>query len=319
MLLDVVDRLFTDLTEDGAMRRARAGEWLGEAWSAVEEMGLPLALVPEEKGGFGIAASDALAIVRLTGRHALPLPLAETMLANHLLAEAGLPLAQGPASIAVAAGAPVPWGRFVRTLVRETSGGGVERVDSWTVTREGRNLANMPRDAVAFATDGSAATHGGLPVLAAGAAIRALQIAGAMERVVELTATHVSERQQFGRPISKFQVVQHEIAKLASEAAAASAAADMAAEGFLRGAAGGLAIAAARVRSGEAVGIGTSVAQQMHGAIGFTEEHRLHWYTTSLWSWRDEFGTHSHWAQKLGAAALAAGGAQFWQFVTEAA
>jgi acyl-CoA dehydrogenase len=54
----------------------------------------------------------------------------------------------------------------------------------------------------------------------------------------------------------------------------------------------------------------------MHGAIGFTREHRLHLYTTSLWTWRDEFGGQVFWARQLGQAALAAGGTGYWPMVT---
>ena len=60
-----------------------------------------------------------------------------------------------------------------------------------------------------------------------------------------------------------------------------------------------------------------SIASQMHGAIGFTREHRLHLYSTALWAWRDEFGGQVFWAKRLGSAALAAGGAGFWPMVTE--
>jgi hypothetical protein len=69
----------------------------------------------------------------------------------------------------------------------------------------------------------------------------------------------------------------------------------------------------------EAVGTATSIAHQCHGAIGFTVEHRLHWFTTALWSWREEFGGQGYWTDLLGEAALAAGGAGYWQFVTEVA
>ena len=149
--------------------------------------------------------------------------------------------------------------------------------------------------------------------------VRALQCAGALERVLELTVTHVSERVQFGRPLAKFQAIQQELAKLAGEVAAASAAADLAAETFLADPAdAGLAIAVARVRIGEAVGRANGIAHQLHGAIGFTAEHRLHLFTTSLWAWRDEFGGAAHWAMSLGNRALAAGKDGFWPMVTAA-
>jgi acyl-CoA dehydrogenase len=341
LLIETAERLIGDRIDDAAMRRARAGEWLAAEWAAIEEMGLPIALVGEATGGFGVEPRDALALVQLMGSHALPLPLAETMVANHALAQAGLPLAEGPAALIADDGIVVardgggwrltgqsprvPWGRDIRTLVVEVAAHGerrIARLDSgWSLAATGGNLAAMPRDTLAIdmSTDAVGASSGVSPLLA-GATIRVLQIAGALGRVLDLTAAHVSDRVQFGRPLARFQAVQHDLARLGSEVAAASAAADMAAEAFAGDAPRALlAIAAARVRTGEAVGIGAGIAQQLHGAIGFTEEHRLHWFTTALWAWRDEYGGQRCWADMLGQAALNAGAGGFWRFVTEVA
>ena len=62
-----------------------------------------------------------------------------------------------------------------------------------------------------------------------GAAMRSAQIAGAY-RVLDITLQYTQERVQFGKPISKFQAIQHNLAMLAAHSAAANAAADMAAE-----------------------------------------------------------------------------------------
>src|ERR1700739_1549674 len=107
---------------------AAAGQGLGpaRAWAALEEAGLPRALLPEAAGGFGVAVTDALSLLRVAAGVALPLPLAETMLASWLVAEPGLPVPDGPLTIApVVAGetltlagdrlfgvaSRVPWGR----------------------------------------------------------------------------------------------------------------------------------------------------------------------------------------------------------------
>ncbi|AYJ85196.1 acyl-CoA dehydrogenase (plasmid) [Sphingomonas paeninsulae] len=337
MLVEAAERLIGNRIDDAAMRRARAGEWLAAEWDALAGMGLPLALVDEDAGGFGVAPEDAFALVRLTGRHALPLPLAETMVANHALGRAGLPLAERAAvlidgaDLTVSAedkgwrlsgtAARVPWGRDIGTLV-VVHAGRVFRLDTgWAIAEAGTNLAAMPRDTLAIdARCDVAGTANGLSALQMGAVIRTLQIAGALERVLELTVGFVSERVQFGKPLSKFQAVQHDLARLGGEVAAAGAAADMAVEAFVGDPArAALPIAAARIRTGEAAGVAAGIAQQLHGAIGFTAEHRLHWYTTSLWSWRDEYGGQRYWTDMLGTATFTAGGAGFWQFVTEAA
>lgn len=227
-------------------------------WPAVEAMGLPLALVEEDRGGFGIDPVDALAIVRLSGEALVPLPIGETMMANAARAAAGDALLDGPA-----------------------------------------DADDVP--------------------LFGGAIVRSLQCAGALARVLDMTIDHVNTREQFGRPLARFQAVQHALAQLAGEVAAAGAAADHAATAFTRPPdEAEVAVGAARVRIGEAVGIAAGLAHQMHGAIGFTEEHALHRYTTALWRWRDEYGGHPYWARKVGAAAIAAGPGAFWPMVTAA-
>ncbi len=287
-------------------------------WAALEEQGVPLALVPEDSGGFGLDPRDGLELIRLSGRHALPLPLGDTMMANAVLAEAGLPLAEGQAALVPSGHADrVAWGHACRTFVVETPQG-VARIDAgFVVERESGNLAGQPRDAMRFPAADAVPIAGSL--LERGALVRALQCAGALERVLELTVAHTSGRVQFGRPLAKFQAIQQELAKLAGETAAASAAADLAVDAFLADPADtGFAIAAARVRIGEAVGRANGIAHQLHGAIGFTAEHDLHLFTTSLWAWRDEFGGAAHWARLLGDRALAAGKEGFWPMVTAA-
>jgi alkylation response protein AidB-like acyl-CoA dehydrogenase len=59
-------------------------------------------------------------------------------------------------------------------------------------------------------------------------------------------------------------------------------------------------IAQAKVRVGESVGVVAELAQQVHGAMGYTHEHRLHHCTRRLWAWRDEYGTEQEWQERLG-------------------
>ena len=151
--------------------------------------------------------------------------------------------------------------------------------------------------------------------LISGAMARSAQISGALERALALSAEHAGVREQFGRPIAKFQAVQDLIARLAGESAATKAAVDAAA----RTGADLSAVAAAKVRASIAASEGARLAHQIHGAIGVTYEHQLHHFTTRLWSWRDEFGTEAAWARLLGARVSADGGAGFWAWLTTSA
>lgn len=144
------------------------------------------------------------------------------------------------------------------------------------------------------------------------ALLRAIQIAGALDRVQELTVTYARERQQFGQPINRFQAVQQELAELAGQVALAGAAVDQAVEEP-----SGKRVAVAKVVAGEAAGRVAALAHQIHGAIGFTHEHRLHRYTTRLWRWRDEGGTEPAWAENLGDLLARVGGERVWEVTTD--
>lgn len=328
MLAEMIERLLDRHLDDKAQGLARSGEWLPDLWAQVEEMGLPLALLTEEQGGFGLSFADAGEALRLLGRHAMPLPVAETMAANQLLANAGLALAEGPAGLARADGLKVEGGKLSGTAERVVWGENLDCLalavgdtlyriprSGWTLAEPGTALNFHPRPALAIDWEIEASAPLPYCPLAAGATVRAFQIAGALEACLDLTLEHTATRVQFGKPLQKNQVVQHELAKLAGELACATAAADLAGEALARGDLRG--VAAGSLRAREAAGNGAAIATQMHGAIGFTREHRLHLYTTSLWTWRDEFGGQVMWAKLLGQAALDAGETGYWAMVTE--
>ena len=160
-----------------------------------------------------------------------------------------------------------------------------------------------------------------LALVQLGAAARAQQMAGALEHILEQSVQFSLDRVQFGRPIAKFQAVQHNLASLAGEVAAAGAAADAAAEAIASHGLGGALVAAevaiAKLRVGEAAGTGAAIAHQVHGAMGFTYEHSLHHATRRLWAWREEFGNETHWATQLGHMVAEGGADELWPFITQ--
>src|SRR5204863_349309 len=79
LLSDTVTRLCTDLATKELIEAAEKGTWPDKLWRALEEGGLTLPLVPEESGGAGGTWLDAHVVVRASGRHTAPVPLAETI------------------------------------------------------------------------------------------------------------------------------------------------------------------------------------------------------------------------------------------------
>lgn len=163
--------------------------------------------------------------------------------------------------------------------------------------------------------DAPAAWHADTPMLI-GAAVRAVQMTGALETTLDLSVRYATERIAFGRPIAKFQAVQHNLARLGGEVAAALAASGSAADTLATATTFDksvlLEIAAAKIRIGEAVTTGGAIAHQVHGAIGWTAEHILQRFTRRMWGWRDDFGAESHWAAMLGDMVAEQGADALW-------
>lgn len=342
MVIEQADRLFRGEVTKERMAAADRGEWPAAIWEAVERAGLPLALVPEAQGGVGLPPADALRLIRRSGYHMLPVPLAETMIAAAHWSEASGETVAGtlslaPAGVADAIGIErsaggyvlqgraqrIPWGTqvgHVLVYARDATGSGHLALLSRGAApaQPHRNLANEPRDTLLLdaITVPKAAVRPAPPACAEGlivfgALVRAQQMVGAMERCIDYAVAYAMERQQFGRPIGKFQAVQHMLADAAGQYAAAAAAAELAAEAY-----GhtdfAFAVAIAKARVGEAAGKVAEVCHQVHGAMGFTQEHPLHFATRRLWSWRDEFGNETYWQERIGRLVCSAGGEALW-------
>ena len=340
IIVDTATRIFQDLCEPNTVNDAEQGIWPKALWDAVEESGLPLMWVPDEFGGAGAALADGFAVLRAAGRFAAPVPLAETLMAGWMLTQAGIEAPCGPLTIAPihidgrvtlntngtlsGRARRVPFARNCGHIAVLADQNG-EAVAALVATaglplRQSTSLAGEPRDDVTF---DSAVPETVRPaqldqdrLVGFGAAVRLQQIAGALEKILEQSVQYALDRVQFGRPIAKFQAVQHNLATLAGEVAAASAAADAAAEACAGPQIAMGQIAIAKVRGGEAAGTGAAIAHQVHGAMGFTYEHSLHHATRRLWSWREEFGNEAVWAARLGRMVAERGADELWPFIT---
>jgi acyl-CoA dehydrogenase len=77
------------------------------------------------------------------------------------------------------------------------------------------------------------------------------------------------------------------------------------------------AVALAKSRSGEAAGQVAAVCHQVHGAMGFTQEHPLHFASRRLWAWRDEWGAEAYWQERIGRLICAEGSHGFWPILAD--
>ncbi|XRQ10407.1 acyl-CoA dehydrogenase family protein [Actinomadura welshii] len=112
-----------------------------------------------------------------------------------------------------------------------------------------------------------------------GAAATCAEMVGAAQRVLDMTVQYATEREQFGRPIGSFQAVQHHCADMSIDVLGSRF---IAYEAIWllsvdRDAAEEVSMAKAWVS--EAYERVCALGHQVHGAIGFTEEHDLHLFS----------------------------------------
>ncbi|WP_454918821.1 acyl-CoA dehydrogenase family protein [Xanthobacter sediminis] len=340
ILLDQAERIFAQEITPETLKGADEGRFPTAAWDAIQDAGLTLALAPEESGGAGLSGPNAGLILRRSAYHALPAPFADTLMAQALWTRTeGAPF-EGSACL-VATGdirlAGAPGARTLSGAVAQAAWGAdvdhvllAARQDDGTSclvllpaagreARTRRNVANEPR--VSFTLDAAPVAEdairplpegaGAEETLLFGAFARAQQMVGAMERCLDLALTYANERKQFGKPIGRFQAVQHMLAEAAGLCAASAAAAELAAAAYGTPSFA-FAVAVAKARAGEAAGKVAEVCHQVHGAMGFTHEHPLHFFTRRLWAWRDEFGREAFWQERIGRAVCAGGGDALW-------
>jgi acyl-CoA dehydrogenase len=339
------ERIFADLADAQTINRDKKGAWKAPLWQALAEAGLPLSWVSEDCGGSGATLAEGFGVLSAAGRFAVGVPLTETMLAGWLLSQAKIACPEGEMTVAPAGpkdritvnadgtlsgrARGVPFGREARhiaVLAHDTGGKASIALASAANCRieSSLNLGGDSNDTVTFdrvtpvaikpAPEGFDLTS----LLLMGAVVRSLQIAGSLETMLEISVRYSNERVAFEKKISKFQAVQHNLAKLAGESAAALAAATSAADAFATGAtpdATFLEAASAKIRCSEAAEKAAAIAHQVHGAIGFTIEHILHRYSLRALAWRDDFGSESFWAVELGQRVAAGGADELWPLV----
>jgi acyl-CoA dehydrogenase len=327
--------------------------WDAGLWAALADAGLTGVGLPEEAGGSGGELADAVAVVRTLAAGAAAVPVAEQLLVAGpalLAADLGLPSPDTPLTFALADAVSVEPldeggpGRFALTgTATDVAWAGVATsaalllpaptgvpgavlalVDaSPLAATDAANLAGEPRGSLVLdgvRASGALLTDADAAELRARFALsRAVQLAAALERVLAWTVQYAGERIQFGRPLGRFQAIQMELAEMAGEVTAVTALTDAAVQALDRGEGIVLAAAAAKTRAGGAVEVVARLAHQVHGAIGFTQEHRLHHLTRRLWAWRDEAGSELHWSRALGAGLVADGAgasADLWSRLT---
>ncbi|QYY29303.1 acyl-CoA dehydrogenase [Cupriavidus pinatubonensis] len=301
---DALDALLRDLCQPATVRAIEQGADTAPLWQALLESGFADCLLPESADGAGLSLSDAAPVLYVLGRHAMPLPLAQTLFARALLHAHGV---QAPAE-------PIALASFddesPATLVADARHAG------WFLVQTGTRCVLLPASTAGAEPTGA---HADLTVRlrrpdiqaerafelpagtlrTIGACLHAAQMAGALSQVMDMTLQYANDRLQFGRAIGKFQAIQHQISEMAEHVAASRLAAQIACEGS--GSTPDPARAAiGKLRASDAVTPVAAIAHAVHGAIGITEEFDLQLYTRRLHAWRVADGSDRWWSRVLG-------------------
>lgn len=340
MILDVVERMLKENVDKDLVDTVEQGLWASKVWDLFEENGIPIVAISEENGGAGGDLEDLLNIVRLTGKYAAPIPFAETTLANYLLEYTNLQVISDLATYMLSTDQAytlednkltgeaihIHWARHTKhlvTLANSSEGTHLVEIDLGKAEiTQGANLAGEPRDTVKFSNAvvsqvSAALSSDEIQTLTTfETAFQLAQMTGAIDKINDLTVQYTKEREQFGRPIHRFQLVQQHIVNLAGETAVALAAFNNVTNALLTQS-GNSEVAYARIRFEEAIQAVATISHQVHAAIGTTHEHSLHQYTRRLWSWRDEGANISHWTEILATQLLENSGDNLWAYLTD--
>lgn len=135
-------------------------------------------------------------------------------------------------------------------------------------------------------------------IAAYGAAATCAEMVGGAQQVLDMTVAYAAERHQFGRPIGSFQAVQHHCVDMAVDVLGSRFLAYEAIWRLSEGREASTEIAAAKGWVSEAYQRVCALGHQVHGAIGFTQEHDLHLYYRHATACALTFGDGDfHWGR----------------------
>ena len=205
------------------------------------------------------SAEAAAALCRSAGYWGLPYPLAERLARPADIDADGLIVVAGPAPAATIFGVEQNWA---------------------TVTLDGRRArvtgTSAPRSAFVTSVTLAEIDDAGARDIALALLLPCWTLLGMLDRALDLTVAHVTLRQQFGQPLSRFQGVQFQL----TDAEVERSGLEMLARYALStvdtpdALADALALRLAAIEAAEVV---FRVTHQLHGAVGFCDETVLSW------------------------------------------
>ena len=286
--------LLTQRFKADTVRELAEGEKYEDAhWKELAELGWPGIFVSEEYGGQGLGTVELVILMEELGYSLAPVPFLSNAAAGLVLQHAGTDEQRSKWLAGIASGeargaaglardgeaALVPDADSAEVIVLLESGSGsvyaasdcdIEPVDTIDATR---------RYARVRASGGEPLGSDAGPALDRIAVATSAELVGVAQRVMEMAVEYARDRKQFDRPIGAYQAVSHRCADMLRETESARSVtlwAAWAAEAEPETLP--LAAAMAKSTASDAGWNVTSSALQVHGGIGFTWEHDLHFF-----------------------------------------
>ncbi|MGB0435633.1 MAG: acyl-CoA dehydrogenase family protein [Mycobacterium sp.] len=329
-LADMMDAVFAEYRQS---RSAGPISRDTDFWRSLDELGLVRLTGVEQSGGSGAGWHEAAELLAAGVRHGVRIPLAEhDLLACWLLEAAGIPVDGAARTLCLldeyGRASGVPWASCAERIVVVWQPAGEYLVADAELAdiqiTSGVNMIGEPRDTVVADLENLTGVNVAPDLVAQlqlkSALLRSIQVCAALDKALELSIDHATSREQFGRPLSHFQAVQHLISDIAAEAALARSATEAALSAAIASDWSAphleFLVAAARSCAGHATTVVARNAHQVHGAIGTTSEHRLHEFTRAALAWRSEFGSVQYWDDRITDMALQTGANRLWRLIS---
>ena len=297
-LAEAIDQVVESAGGTGVARQWAAGDLAAgqELWAQLAELGLLGLCVEEADGGMGGTAVDLVVAFERLGYHAVPGPYLESAallpdlvpgsVRDGIVEGSAIATAAIPGLLTYALDAAASTHSFIvnpGSITPATAGIGMASID------ETRTLSELHADADASAVD---------PELVALAIDRATLgcaavLLGAGERLLEEAVSYAKVREQFGRAVGEYQALKHQLADVRialtfTRPLVNGAALDLGSP------AGPRSVSAAKVAAGDAAMLAARTALQVHGAIGYTQEHDLSLWITRVHALVGAWGTARH-------------------------
>ncbi len=270
---------------------AEAGEYDDGIWTEMAELGWPGIFIAEEHGGQELGTTELAILSEELGYALAPSPFLSNAAAGLLIAHAGSDEQRGRLLPGVASGealgtvgvvtdgvAPLVPDAAQASFVVLVDGDRASVLEGVSAEPQA-TIDSTRRYARVEAADGEPLEGDLRAGLDRVAVALSAELTGVAQRAMEMAVEYAREREQFGRPIGAYQAVAHRCAEMLLETESARAtmlfaayAADHEPESL------SLAAATAKSCASDAGWKVTASSLQVHGGIGFTWEHDLHFF-----------------------------------------